>query len=87
MPGIGPVQYGIVKFALTSPLLGPIGPYIANMVNKEFANDEKSAAIVEISLVPRLVSYDELDCTLEINSSVIPETGLPMHVSGWWRCG
>ena len=50
-PGIGKVDYGIVKLALTTPsLLGPIGFYLQNMVEKEFSNAKKTAAVVEILL-------------------------------------
>ena len=86
-PGIGVVQYEIIKLALSNPsLLGPIGPFLQNMVNRDFANSDKSAAIVEILVgaPPFSKSGREWIANFRERVAAISYTiGMKMEVSGF----
>jgi uncharacterized membrane protein YdfJ with MMPL/SSD domain len=86
-PGIGKVDYGIVKLALSTPgALGPIGFYLKNMVEKEFSNRDKTAAVIEILLGAPPFSDTGREWIANFRKRIAAasrDTGLQMEVSGF----
>ena len=87
MPGIGKVDYSIVKLAMTTPAaLGALGFYLQNMVEREFSNRDKTAAVVEILLGVPPFSNAGREWIVHFRKRIEAasrDVGLQMEVSGF----
>ena len=80
------IPYFVIELALKHQLGPPLGPFVRNMIDREFTNRDKTSAVVEIALGIPPFSVEGRKWLQQFRNrlkNVTKTTGLPMDVAGF----